>query len=698
MAQDVTGPIDPDRLFDRTFSTVRRGVDPAEVEAYLRQIAEQMRAMTTRLGEMERELDARRARATSGDPVDPIDPSNLTKLVGEETARVLDAAQGAAAEIRARAEENVARMLRDAREEVSRLREDAETIVARRTEEAEIAASAVRDRAEIDRARAEAEIIRIIEDAKQRGRDMLAEAHQVRQRMLDDLARRRQGLREQIEQLQASRDRLAAAYDVVRDTLAVATEELQVALPDERLAAETASLRAAEAELEATITPITAVEDTSGVHPAAPGPPPDPRPPHLTVVPPVEESTTDVTEESDAPSTTGPAPSTTGASVAPVRPGAPSRADAPTTSSARRGPSAVEPGGSPAHGGTGGDPDSGPTPDAPAETRQSSSVRVVRAGKAADVFARLREEGAAEAAEQPAAVVTAKDDPSTTARSKGTDRSTSGTAIGQKSGNGQRTTGGADHGDPSTEPPQRGADVDAATDAANDPGLDVDATIGVDDQDFIASRDAAVEAIVSSLTRRIKRELSDEQNELLASVGAVKGNPTAIALLPTPESEFERFEDLALPALADAAAAGASLAPLKGRGPSHTSVGDLASDLASSIVGPLRDRLESAISQAGGDRDDLSKLIRTTFREWKGSRVDDAVEHSILAACNRGMLERLPKSSKVRWVVAESDAPSPDCEDNSLAGAVETGRPFPTGHLAPPLHPGCHCALLPADR
>ena len=173
MAHDPTGSIDPDRILDRTFSTVRRGVDPGEVERYLLQIAGQMRTMAARIAQLERETEFRPSR---GEVRDAVDPGDLSRLVGEETARVLDAAQAAAAEIRARAEENVARMLHDARDEALRAREDSESLVARRTAEAEAAATEVRNRLEIDLARAEADAIAIIDDAKQRGREMLAEA------------------------------------------------------------------------------------------------------------------------------------------------------------------------------------------------------------------------------------------------------------------------------------------------------------------------------------------------------------------------------------------------------------------------------------------------------------------------------------------------------------------------------------------
>ena len=611
MATDSSGPIDPDRILDKTFATVKKGVDPVEVQRYLLQVSNQLKNSQTRVADLERQLE--QARRQSADH-DPIDPSNLTKLLGEETTRVLDAAQSAAAEIRAKAEENVARLLHEAREESVRLREDAETLVARRTQEAEQATAQIREYAETQRANAEAEAAGIIEASKQQGREMVQEAKEVRQRMLDDLANRRQALRQQIEQLQAGRDRLSAAYDVVRETLAVATEELHVALPEARLSAEVASLQSVDTELDATITPITATEEHDGptidVFPA-----PEARNvetsaearssgPKLTVVPPVEEPVVEEPVEAVAVLEPEPAAET----VAP--------------------------------------------PEDPREGRHSSSVRVVRtsSGKAADVFARLRQEGEDEVASADADVE-AVEDPAV-------------------------------------------ADEVVVVEVAA--GIDSDASDD-SDQAFIATRNGAVASFESSLARRIKRELSDEQNELLSTLRSIKGNMTAIAFLPTPESQLERYEDIALPALADAAEAGAAIAPVKGRSSARASVGDLAADLAAAIVSPLRDRLERAVSESSGDRDDLAQRIRSTFREWKGQRVDDAVTFAVLAAANRGILDRLPKNSQVRWVIAAGDSPSPDCEDNALGGPIERGGTFPTGHKVPPLHPGCHCVVLPVS-
>lgn len=639
MATDSSGPIDPDRILEKSFATVKRGADPVEVQRYLLQISNQLKSSQQRVAELERQVEQARRQSAEHDP---IDPSNLTKLLGEETTRVLDAAQSAAAEIRAKAEENVARLLRDAREESVRLREDAESQVARRTREAEQAAAQILEQSELQRANAEAEAAAIIEASKQEGREMVIEAQQVRQRMLDDLSRRRQTLRQQIEQLQAGRDRLSAAYDVVRETLAVATEELHVALPEARLAAEVASLQSVDEESSATITSIVTAEDlgepTIDVTPAPMArnveTPAEPKSvvPKLTVVPPVDEAVAEAVAEETADS----------ADLVVVETDSVESSDGDTSEQSTS--------------------EVAPASASPREGRHSSSVRVVRtsSGKAADVFARLRQEG-----EDENALVG-----NTPAPADGEDAES---AIVES----LETTEGA---------------VDQAAVVVESESIDGDA-----DQAFIAARNESVAPIASALARRIKRELSDEQNELLSTLRSIKGNLTAIAFLPTPESQLERYEDIALPALGDAAEAGAAIAPVKGRPSSRASVGDLAADLASAIVAPLRDRLERAVSESAGDREELAQRIRSTFREWKGQRVDDAVAFSVLTACNRGILDRFPKSMQIRWVVAAGDPASPDCEDNALGGPVERGQDFPTGHKIPPLHPGCHCAVLPVS-
>jgi hypothetical protein len=99
------------------------------------------------------------------------------------------------------------------------------------------------ERLEAELAEARADPVRELEDAKQKGRELVVEAQTVRRRILEDLARRRRTLRRQIEQLRAGRERLLEAYEVVGHTIEEATQELNVSLPAAKAAAERAGRR-----------------------------------------------------------------------------------------------------------------------------------------------------------------------------------------------------------------------------------------------------------------------------------------------------------------------------------------------------------------------------------------------------------------------------------------------------------------------
>jgi uncharacterized protein YdhG (YjbR/CyaY superfamily) len=90
---------------------------------------------------------------------------------------------------------------------------------------------------------------------------MVNEAQAVRERMLSDLARKRQTGRAQVEQLRAGRDRLLESLTIAQQSLDAALKDLVDSVPEARAAAERAGLRIAneptptvetmEAEIEA---------------------------------------------------------------------------------------------------------------------------------------------------------------------------------------------------------------------------------------------------------------------------------------------------------------------------------------------------------------------------------------------------------------------------------------------------------------
>ena len=95
---------------------------------------------------------------------------------------------------------------------------------------------------------AAAEVEAAAAEARREGREMVAEAQRVRERMLGDLARRRRQARQQVEQLMAGRERLLESFDAARQVIEVATQDLRAALPEARQAAEAAGRRFDQAE------------------------------------------------------------------------------------------------------------------------------------------------------------------------------------------------------------------------------------------------------------------------------------------------------------------------------------------------------------------------------------------------------------------------------------------------------------------
>lgn len=230
--------IDAAEVESLDFSVSRRGFNPAEVRGRLQAAGSEIR----RLQRLCDELTGRLTEISQVDRGDP-DARRVTEMLGVEVSGVLDAAHEAATGTLQRAESEALSVSQEARAA-------AETVVADATaQSAEL----------LEAARLEAE--EIVEESRNHGREMVREAQTVRERILRDLARKRQTGRTQIEQLRAARDRLLEALGTVQSSLDAAVEDLVTAVPEARSAASRAGLRVSsepvptvdelEAEIEA---------------------------------------------------------------------------------------------------------------------------------------------------------------------------------------------------------------------------------------------------------------------------------------------------------------------------------------------------------------------------------------------------------------------------------------------------------------
>ena len=189
-------PSSPTAVAGATFPSARRGFDQNEVRDFLRMVSAELSRLQERVVFLEREL----ANVQHGAPIAPLelDEDAVAAMLGEETLRIVQTAREAAAKIKTRADETATRLIREATDEAARIREDAELEGARRRQDAS--------------SDAESEILM----AKQQGRDMVNEARAYRERVLADVAKRRELAREQLEDLMHSRDRLIQAFERAR--------------------------------------------------------------------------------------------------------------------------------------------------------------------------------------------------------------------------------------------------------------------------------------------------------------------------------------------------------------------------------------------------------------------------------------------------------------------------------------------------
>jgi len=197
------------------------------------------------------------------------------------------------------------------------------------------------------------------------------------------------------------------------------------------------------------------------------------------------------------------------------------------------------------------------------------------------------------------------------------------------------------------------------------------------DAALVAERDDAVAAAETALARAIKREVQDEQNELLDAIRRAKRRKDLSPLLADRDVVVGDWSDAIRDAVGDAY--GADPPP-----------SELVRELAATLVAPLHDRLVAAIAD-GGDADALTQRVGARYREWRNQELAAAVAEVVATAQSRAVFDSTPDGARLRWV-ASRPGKCPDCDDNALE-PTPRGETFPTGQRFPPAHPGCRCLL-----
>ena len=620
-------PSSPAAVGSAQFTVTRRGFDTEEVRDFLRSVSAELGRLQERERFLESELRAMQTRGMSGPGV--LDEETVTALLGEETARVLTVAREAAAQMRVRAAEAAERLVREANADAIRVREDADIETSRRRSDA------------VSDVEAELEL------AKQQGREMVNEAREYREKVLSELARRRELARQQIEQLIHSRDRLVNAFDRARHAANDVVGDL----------AEFDDLSNEVAHATGITKPVS--ENTSGFIDHTQDPEAIPQKiagrqllevveeeimeelvaddviieeviiEEVIIDEVVETTITSISEEqvgmSDHPSTDVPAVERL-AEV--VQLFGNKRREATITS-------VVVPTASPE-----------PKPTAKTSEVKPQTLKTPAKKSVDDLFANLRKTSTAEVAR------TAK--PKTV----------------------------------SAEPTETKAKARKAVIPKAD-GL------------VFERRDEVLAPIMVALTSKMKRVLADEENAMLTYL---QGKKAAVALekvLPEPSTHLQCYVEAVAEDVMSAAMGGAkSLSPslkadLRRKVTSSAVMQVMSKNIDDVLVRPLRDRIQRCVEQSDGDREEMSKLIRSVYREWKMQRVEQHVGDIARLAYSRGAYLVLNQGTSVCWIVDPNGPPCADAEDNSLAGATALGTDFPTGHAHPIAHTGCRCLVTP---
>ncbi|MDQ3738562.1 MAG: DivIVA domain-containing protein [Actinomycetota bacterium] len=661
-------PSSPASIARANFGTARKGFDQQEVREFLAQVAAEMGRLREREQYLESSLlESRDAKHAT---TELIDEDTATRLLGEEAAHILHAARESAASVKAKAEDGASTILGDATEEAARVREEAEVEAARR------------------RSEATADAENQIAMAKQQGREMVTEARSYRERVLSELARRRDLARTQIEQLIHGREQLLGSFNQARDTADGVIRQL--------------------GPIGDAATPFDL-------------PPPPPAPP------------TDAGEESEVESIVD-EELRSGAffdqdafdGAGPVEPAFGDDSVA-GTDSAVAGTDVV------AAQGSGGSvvelfPDSdGRDDDAPDEdATQSATVDSLFAKLRAastdddDPTAHIDEPTTPEelAALHDTTELPVTDDlglPGTGAEMTDSAEPSPRDRDSDASGNGSTTTqrlvprdvAGTASGDEGSasdeEQPSERSERGQADSASDEPELsetDIASSETSMTSSPFARRDEELTPLIVAAARRVKRVLADEQNELLDTLRQSEPVVSIDALLPADGHQAARYVDSITTELEGAAQAGA--ASVSGDATTDVTragaLGPVRDLIALNLVAPLRERVERCVADGDGDNDVITKRVRSVYREWKTQHVDNQLDDVFRLAYGRGVLVALPVGTLVRWLVDPNGPACPDAEDNSLAGTVPAGDPFPTGHVCAPAHAECRCLLAPAER
>ena len=255
--------------------------------------------------------------------------------------------------------------------------------------------------------------------------------------------------------------------------------------------------------------------------------------------------------------------------------------------------------------------------------------------------------------------------------------------------------GGGDQNDPDDEPTALGGEADYFEEVDIRAPSELDAaTI-----ELLDAREEILAPTATMLFKKVKRLLSDEQNDLLDKVRRSSGSEVVLEKLL---DEKEQIDALALASLDFFEQVRLKVAELFSenngiaarRGISKHAV-RYSEEFAKEVVLPMRRRIEEALALDSTAEDQATAAaVGAIYRDIRSNRLEPLISQYVNTVFCATIMHESGYESFV-WVTDPQDTPCADCLDNSLAGATIRGEEFPTGHSHPGIHSGCRCLLVP---
>ena len=645
-------------ILSRTFAVQRRGFRPDDVTRYLAQLAQHITDQYAAIDKLTEERDSARAELEglkARRDLARLDVATVTSVLGEEAAEILRSASEAAEAIRARAEAYASEVTSRAESELAARRQELDARQARMAEEyrtrMERAEVEIEEQTTSRLAEAEEVARAKLDKATEDAGEIITKAKAVRTEVYEEVRSRTAQAKSELGELEERRGRLAAVMQNAQAVIGQLSQELAhpSPVPSFDLAEHEPDSESFAPEAAGAGMTEVAASEMEGEQPA-----------HRTLY-----------YFSDLEGEPGLAPETTAVGA---------QTDA--------GPEATE----------GGEPADLPTAEATgaATMPQAEESEVTPESVTAAPEAEEESSQAPDSAEE--VIATAAIAPEGAEEPDQRQASVQGIFARLLS-----DVGPSDQGASAvTEPASETAEPTPSEELVPEPEPEEEAAPVYSIHEDYAQTFTGIQA---QLARRVKRVLQDDQNELLDGLRTTKVRDTEglIGSVPVLAAKYAEVMGAFVATVAEASAGlysryaenvtgDANFLSIRVDPPAELleSVTELAEELAGEVHG----RLDRVLSRhESEDEVSLASNIGAAFRELKTEYVELLAKDLVSSLANCWLLYGTDAKA-VRWQRSTEPGCS-DCEDNELAGALQTGSEFPTGILFPPAHIGCGCLLVP---